>query len=229
MSYLLWSVGHGGFSISSMSIWVQSSCTSCPEAFQSKTADLVYLSFMWAWSVTLPGFYSMYTDIPATSFWSLFSYVGFGSIKGRSSSLLEEDDCWLGDLIWRIHVDPSNDDYCRQHCLLGCALFREIGRPLKDCYGDGLDDGLYVLCRIEYSGQSSNSYRSWNKKGWQKGPLLFINLGLTDGAQPKIWKKACWPISMRTCSITTMASLKENVIKEIKRRLKEYGPFFDRA
>ncbi len=63
---------------------------------------------------------------------------------------------------------------------LGCALFqRKLESLWKHCYGDGLDDGL-CLCRIEYSGQSSKVVPILKQEGLAKGPLLFINLGLTD-------------------------------------------------
>ena len=75
-------------------------------------------------------------------------------------------------------------------CLLGCALLqRKLEGLWKDCYGDGHDDG-FCLCRIEYSGQSSKSCADLETRRLAKGPLLFINLGLTDmGHKPRRYER----------------------------------------
>ena len=97
----------------------------------------------------------------------------------------------------------------------------------KDCYGDRHDDG-FCLCRIEYSGQSSKVVPILKQEGLAKGPLLFINLGLTDmGHNQEDMKEGllAYIDEDKRSDYNNGLFKKENVIKEIKRRLKEYGPF----
>ena len=104
--------------------------------------------------------------------------VGLGSLKGRSSSLLEED-CWLGDLIWRIHVDPSNDDYCHD-CLLGCALFRGNWKAFGKIATVTVMTTGFVFAGLNTAVNHQRVVPILKQEGLAKGPLLFINLGLTD-------------------------------------------------
>ena len=97
----------------------------------------------------------------------------------------------------------------------------------KIAAGDRNDDGI-CLCRVEYSGQSSKVVPILKEEGLAKGPLLFINLGLTDmGHNQEDMKRACWLISMRTSARTTImvSSKRKMSLKKSKRRLKGYGPF----
>ena len=66
------------------------------------------------------------------------------------------------------------------------------------------------------------------EEGLAKGPLLFINLGLTDmGHNQEDMKEGllAYIDEDKRSDYNNGLFKKENVIKEIKRRLKEYGPF----
>ena len=154
MSYLALAVsGSCRLSISSMSIWSSPLVQAISEAFQSKTADLVYLFYV-SLICYSPYFYSMYTDIPPLPLIALQLWWAL--------DLLKEDQAVSWKKIVGLGILSGVSMLIRPTTIIVMIAFwavlfsEEIGRPLEDCYGDGHYDRL-CLCRIEYGGQSSKS------------------------------------------------------------------------
>ncbi len=148
MSYLaLASVGHAG-SQYPLSIWVQFPYISYPRSISIKTADLVYLFY--ELDLLLPYFHSMYTDIPPFPFDCTSLWWAFGSLKGRSSRDLLEEDFWLESyLAWTCW---SVQRRLLSWLPLGCAfLFRGNWNNWQDCMVTVLTTALSLQDWIQRS------------------------------------------------------------------------------
>ncbi len=156
----------------------------------------------------------LYTDIPplpliALQLWWILD-------------LLKED---FGLESYREHVDPSNIVMIAFWAVLFFRKWKAFGKIATVTV---LTRALSLQDWIQRCNHQRVVTYVLKQKGLAKGPLLFINLGLTSmqgTTRRDVKRLACWPISMRiSARITTMASLKRKC-DQSQRRLKGTGPF----
>ena len=110
---------------------------------------------------------------------------------------------------------------------MGRPSSEETGRLLARFVGERDDDG-FVFAGLNTAVNHQTVYRFWKEEGAAKGPLCLSIWAWADMGYKtkKIWKRlASYIDEDKRSDYNNGLFKKENVIKEIKRRLKEYGPF----
>ena len=193
--------------------------------FNQSTADVVFSLYVLLAGVS-PYFFSMYTDIPPLPFIALQIFLIFGIFNDHKRKEVIWKSILLGLLTGMLYfIRPTA-------MILIIAFFVTLflQKNLEKCY--------LVLCLfalsfgVIYSSlntglNNQTEVEIIHKDGLAKGPFLFINLGLTFiGHDQEDMKEGLLQYidpSKRDDYNNGMFA-KENVIKEIKRRLKEYTP-----
>lgn len=193
--------------------------------FNQKSADIVFSLYVLLAGFS-PYFFSMYTDIPPLPFISLQIFLIFGIFKADSIKKLTALSISLGLLTGFLY-------FVRPTVMILLIAFFVTFFLQKQWKNFLLVLSIFVLTfGITYSGlhtaiKNQNEVTIIQKEGLAKGPLLFINLGLTyighNQADMKEGLLQYIEPSKRDDYNNGMFA-KENVIKEIKRRLKEYTP-----
>ena len=192
--------------------------------FNQNTADLVYLFYV-SLICYSPYFYSMYTDIPplpliALQLWwaldllkedqagSWKKIVGLGILSGVTM-LIRPTTIIVMIAFWAVLFFRGN-----------WKAFGKIATVTVMMTG-------FVFAGLNTAVNHQTVVPILKQEGLAKGPLLFINLGLTDmGHNQEDMKEGllAYIDEDKRSDYNNGLFKKENVIKEIKRRLKEYGP-----
>ena len=198
----------------------------CQKYFSQKAADAVFSLYVLLLGFS-PYFFSMYTDIPPLPFISLQIFLVLGLLKGEESSR---------QLVWRsilLGLMTSLAFFFRPTVMIlliavfGVLFFKKNWKK-------------FFLTLVVFACSFAISYAPlhyWSKhqtevpimkgEGLAKGPLLFINLGLTfNGHNQEDMKEGLLQYIEpdKQYDYNNGMFAKEYVIKEIKRRLSEYNP-----
>ena len=193
--------------------------------FNQSTADVVFSLYILLAGFS-PYFFSMYTDIPPLPFIALQIFLILGIFNDHKAKEAIWKSIFLGLLTGMLYfIRPTamiliiaffvtlfSQKKWKKCCLVLCLFALSFGVIYSS-----LNTGLNNQTEVEII----------HKDGLAKGPFLFINLGLTFiGHDQEDMKEGLLQYidpSKRDVYNNGMFA-KENVIKEIKRRLKEYTP-----
>ena len=194
--------------------------------FSQKTADLAFVFYV-SLICYSPYFYSMYTDILPIPLITLQLWWVLDLLKADDAVISWKELLGLGVLSGiAMLIRPTT--IIVMIAFWAVLFFRGNWKSFgKIAMVTGLATG-FVFAGLNIAVEHQTVVPILKKEGLAKGPLLFINLGLTDmGHNQEDMKEGllAYIDEDKRSDYNNGLFKKENVIKEIKRRLKEYGPW----
>ena len=194
--------------------------------FNQKTADLAYLFYV-SLICYSPYFYSMYTDIPPLPLIALQLWWALDLLKENQESISWKKIVGLGILSGvTMLIRPTT--IIVMIAFWAVLFFRGNWKAFGKIATVTVMMTGFVFAGLNTAVNHQRVVPILKQEGLAKGPLLFINLGLTDmGHNQEDMKEGllAYIDEDKRSDYNNGLFKKENVIKEIKRRLKEYGPF----
>ena len=193
--------------------------------FNQKTADLVYLFYV-SLICYSPYFYSMYTDIPPLPLIALQLWWALDLLKENQAGISWKKMFGLGILSGvTMLIRPTT--IIVMIAFWAVLFFRGNWKVFGKIATVTVMTTGFVFAGLNTAVNHQRVVPILKEEGLAKGPLLFINLGLTDmGHNQEDMKEGllAYIDEDKRSDYNNGLFKKENVIKEIKRRLKEYGP-----
>ena len=189
--------------------------------YDQKVADWVYTLYVVLICYS-PYFYSMYTDIPPLPLITLQLGLALDLLKGSDSGEQWKTSLWLGLLSGlTMIIRPTTIIVVMAFWMV--LFFKGQWKVFALTL---LSTGL-VFGALNTAVKHQTAVPILKGEGLAKGPLLFINLGLTDiGHNQADMKEGLlkYVDEDKRDEYNNGMFKNEYIIKEIKRRLKEYGP-----
>ncbi|MBZ2159426.1 glycosyltransferase family 39 protein [Streptococcus australis] len=193
--------------------------------YDQKVADWVYTLYLVLICYS-PYFYSMYTDIPPLPLIALQLGLALDILKSKSSSSQEKTSLWLGLLSGiTMLIRPTTIIVVLAFWMV--LFFKGQWKVFGKVFAlTALSTGL-VFGALNTAVKHQTVVPILKGEGLAKGPLLFINLGLTNiGHNQEDMKEGLlqYVDEDKRDEYNNGMFKNEYIIKEIKRRLKNYGP-----
>ncbi|MCY7217122.1 glycosyltransferase family 39 protein [Streptococcus cristatus] len=198
----------------------------CQRYFSQATADAVFSLYV-ALVGFSPYYMSMYTDIPPLPLISLQIFLALGLLKNQEKTRQIIGSSFLLGILTSLAFLIRPTVMILMIAVFGVLFLRKNWKKFfltATVFGLGFSASYLPL---HYGLAHQTEVPIIQGKGLAKGPLLFINLGLTNiGHDQEDMKEGLLqyvdPDKRDDYNNGMFAT--ENVIKEIKRRLKEYTP-----
>ena len=188
--------------------------------------DLVYLFYV-SLICYSPYFYSMYTDIPPLPLIALQLWLSLDLLKENQAGISWKKMFGLGILSGvTMLIRPTT--IIVMIAFWAVLFFRGNWKAFGKIATVTVMTTGFVFAGLNTAVNHQRVVPILKEEGLSKGPLLFINLGLTDmGHNQEDMKEGllAYIDEDKRSDYNNGLFKKENVIKEIKRRLKEYGLF----
>ena len=192
--------------------------------YDQKVADWVYTLYVVLICYS-PYFYSMYTDIPPLPLVALQLGLALDLLKGSESSAQWKTSLWLGLLSGlTMLIRPTTIIVVMAFWMV--LFFKGQWKVFGKVFALTLLSTGLVFGALNTAVKHQTAVPILKGEGLAKGPLLFINLGLTDiGHNQADMKEGLlkYVDEDKRDEYNNGMFKNEYIIKEIKRRLKEYG------
>lgn len=193
--------------------------------YDQKVADWVYTLYVVLICYS-PYFYSMYTDIPPLPLIALQLGLALDLLKGGDSGAQWKTSLWLGLLSGlTMLIRPTTIIVVMAFWMV--LFFKGQWNVFGKVFALTLLSTGLVFGALNTAVKHQTAVPILKGEGLAKGPLLFINLGLTDiGHNQADMKEGLlkYVDEDKRDEYNNGMFKNEYIIKEIKRRLKEYGP-----
>ena len=193
--------------------------------YDQKVADWVYTLYVVLICYS-PYFYSMYTDIPPLPLIALQLGLALDLLKGSESGAQWKTSLWLGLLSGlTMLIRPTTIIVVIAFWMV--LFFKGQWKVFGKVFALTLLSTGLVFGALNTAVKHQTAVPILKGEGLAKGPLLFINLGLTDiGHNQADMKEGLlkYVDEDKRDEYNNGMFKNEYIIKEIKRRLKEYGP-----
>lgn len=193
--------------------------------YDQKVADWVYTLYVVLICYS-PYFYSMYTDIPPLPLIALQLGLALDLLKGSESGAQWKISLWLGLLSGlTMLIRPTTIIVVIAFWMV--LFFKGQWKVFGKVFALTLLSTGLVFGTLNTAVKHQTAVPILKGEGLAKGPLLFINLGLTDiGHNQADMKEGLlkYVDEDKRDEYNNGMFKNEYIIKEIKRRLKEYGP-----
>lgn len=193
--------------------------------YDQKVADWVYTLYVVLICYS-PYFYSMYTDIPPLPLIALQLGLALDLLKGGDSGAQWKTSLWLGLLSGlTMLIRPTTIIVVMAFWMV--LFFKGQWKVFGKVFALTLLSTGLVFGALNTAVKHQTAVPILKGEGLAKGPLLFINLGLTDiGHNQADMKEGLlkYVDEDKRDEYNNGMFKNEYIIKEIKRRLKEYGP-----
>ncbi len=193
--------------------------------YDQKVADWVYTLYVVLICYS-PYFYSMYTDIPPLPLIALQLGLALDLLKGGDSGAQWKTSLWLGHLSGlTMLIRPTTIILVMAFWMV--LFFKGQWKVFGKVFALTLLSTGLVFGALNTAVKHQTAVPILKGEGLAKGPLLFINLGLTDiGHNQADMKEGLlkYVDEDKRDEYNNGMFKNEYIIKEIKRRLKEYGP-----
>ena len=193
--------------------------------YDQKVADWVYTLYVVLICYS-PYFYSMYTDIPPLPLIALQLGLVLDLLKGSDSGEQWKTSLWLGLLSGlTMIIRPTTIIVVIAFWMV--LFFKGRWKVFGKVFALTLLSTGLVFGALNTAVKHQTTVPILKGEGLAKGPLLFINLGLTDiGHNQADMKEGLlkYVDEDKRDEYNNGMFKNEYIIKEIKRRLKEYGP-----
>ncbi len=193
--------------------------------YDQKVADWVYTLYVVLICYS-PYFYSMYTDIPPLPLIALQLGLALDLLKGGDSGAQWKTSLWLGLLSGlTMLIRPTTIIVVMAFWMV--LFFKGQWKVFRKVFALTLLSTGLVFGALNTAVKHQTAVPILKGEGLAKGPLLFINLGLTDiGHNQADMKEGLlkYVDEDKRDEYNNGMFKNEYIIKEIKRRLKEYGP-----
>ena len=193
--------------------------------YDQKVADWVYTLYVVLICYS-PYFYSMYTDIPPLPLIALQLGLALDLLKGSESGAQWKTSLWLGLLSGlTMLIRPTTIIVVMAFWMV--LFFKGQWKVFRKVFALTLLSTGLVFGALNTAVKHQTVVPILKGEGLAKGPLLFINLGLTDiGHNQADMKEGLlkYVDEDKRDEYNNGMFKNEYIIKEIKRRLKEYGP-----
>lgn len=193
--------------------------------YDQKVADWVYTLYVVLICYS-PYFYSMYTDIPPLPLIALQLGLALDLLKGGDSGAQWKTSLWLGLLSGlTMLIRPTTIIVVMAFWMV--LFFKGQWKVFGKVFSLTLLSTGLVFGALNTTVKHQTAVPILKREGLAKGPLLFINLGLTDiGHNQADMKEGLlkYVDEDKRDEYNNGMFKNEYIIKEIKRRLKEYGP-----
>ena len=193
--------------------------------YDQKVADWVYTLYVVLICYS-PYFYSMYTDIPPLPLIALQLGLALDLLKGSESGAQWKTSLWLGLLSGlTMIIRPTTIIVVIAFWMV--LFFKGRWKVFGKVFALTLLSTGLVFGALNTAVKHQTTVPILKGEGLAKGPLLFINLGLTDiGHNQADMKEGLlkYVDEDKRDEYNNGMFKNEYIIKEIKRRLKEYGP-----
>ena len=193
--------------------------------YDQKVADWVYTLYVVLICYS-PYFYSMYTDIPPLPLIALQLGLALDLLKGSESGAQWKTSLWLGLLSGlTMLIRPTTIIVVIAFWMV--LFFKGQWKVFGKVFALTLLSTGLVFGALNTAVKHQTDVPILKGEGLTKGPLLFINLGLTDiGHNQADMKEGLlkYVDEDKRDEYNNGMFKNEYIIKEIKRRLKEYGP-----
>ena len=188
--------------------------------YDQKVADWVYTLYVVLICYS-PYFYSMYTDIPPLPLIALQLGLALDLLKESDSGAQWKTSLWLGLLSGlTMLIRPTTIIVVMAFWMV--LFFKGQWKVFGKVFALTLLSTGLVFGALNTAVKHQTAVPILKGEGLAKGPLLFINLGLTDiGHNQADMKEG---LLKYVDEYNNGMFKNEYIIKEIKRRLKEYGP-----
>ena len=187
--------------------------------YDQKVADWVLICYS-------PYFYSMYTDIPPLPLIALQLGLALDLLKGSESGAQWKTSLWLGLLSGlTMLIRPTTIIVVIAFWMV--LFFKGQWKVFGKVFALTLLSTGLVFGALNTAVKHQTAVPILKGEGLAKGPLLFINLGLTDIGHNQVDMKEGllkYVDEDKRDEYNNGMFKNEYIIKEIKRRLKEYGP-----
>ena len=193
--------------------------------YDQKVADWVYTLYVVLICYS-PYFYSMYTDIPPLPLIALQLGLALDLLKGSESGAQWKTSLWLGLLSGlTMLIRPTTIIVVIAFWMV--LFFKGHWKVFGKIFALTLLSTGLVFGALNTAVKHQTAIPILKGEGLAKGPLLFINLGLTDiGHNQADMKEGLlkYVDEDKRDEYNNGMFKNEYIMKEIKRRLKEYGP-----